>query len=413
MNNRAMRRFLGFSFIFAWFFAVPAAAQIALDQAAPAAVPAPQPSAIPARLKSPRATMETFLASMKAVIGGDQTKIGRAISTLDLSEVSSLVRNEKGRDLVWILKEVIDRTRVPDTKRFSTREKGDPYVFQIYAQGTLAIVFKQNEGWRFGVETVEALPAILDELVEQQKAEGVRQVELSHLPFHLRLRSQLPPAMKERTLVLEHWQWLGMLLIILLGVILDKLVSMLLSLGVRVWRDRFATGSYREVADSILRPLGLMAMAFVWWAGLNMLGLPAKALVVLLVSVKFLACLSTVWGAFRLVDLLGAFLRDKALGTETKLDDALVPLVTKTMKVFVTVMGVVFIADNLNVDVTSLLAGLGLGGLAFALAAKDVAGNLFGSITVLLDQTFHVGDWVIIGDVEGTVERIGFRSTRV
>jgi len=76
-------------------------------------------------------------------------------------------------------------------------------------------------------------------------------------------------------------------------------------------------------------------------------------------------------------------------------------------------MGAVFIADNLDVDVTSLLAGLGLGGLAFALAAKDVAGNLFGSITVLLDQTFHVGDWVVIGDVEGSVERIGFRSTRV
>jgi MscS family membrane protein len=83
------------------------------------------------------------------------------------------------------------------------------------------------------------------------------------------------------------------------------------------------------------------------------------------------------------------------------------------MKMFVTVMGMVFIADNLDVDVTSLLAGLGLGGLAFALAAKDVAGNLFGSVTVLLDQTFHVGDWVIVGDVEGSIEHIGFRSTRI
>ena len=413
MKNRVIRQFSDFIFIVAWFFAIPAAGQISLDQATPAAAPASEQRPIPASLESPRATMETFLASMKAVIGGDQTKIAKAISTLDLSEMSPLVRDEKGRDLVWILNEVIDRTRVPDTKRFATRAKGDPYVFQTYAQGKVSIVFKENEGWRFGVETVVALPAILDELVEQQKAEGVQPVELSHLPFHLRLRSQLPPAMKERTLVLEHWQWLGILLIILLGIVLDKLVSMLLSLGVRVWRDRFTTRSYREVTDSILRPLGLMAMAFVWWAGLNMLGLPAKALVILLVSVKFLACLSTVWGAYRLVDVLGAFLRDKALDTETKLDDALVPLVTKTIKVFVTVMGVVFIADNLDVDVTSLLAGLGLGGLAFALAAKDVAGNLFGSITVLLDQTFHVGDWVIIGDVEGTVERIGFRSTRV
>ena len=111
--------------------------------------------------------------------------------------------------------------------------------------------------------------------------------------------------------------------------------------------------------------------------------------------------------------MLRAFLLDKAQATQSKLDDALVPLLTKTVKVFVTVMGIIFIAENLDVDVTSLLAGLGLGGLAFALAAKDVAGNLFGSVTVLLDQTFHVGDWVVIGDVEGTVEKIGFRSTRI
>ena len=156
-----------------------------------------------------------------------------------------------------------------------------------------------------------------------------------------------------------------------------------------------------------------MAMAFTWWAGLNTLGLAAEVLVILLISVKFLAALSTVWAAYRLVDLLAAFLHDAAAKTESKLDDAVVPLVTKTMKVFVTVMGAVFIADNLNIDVTSLLAGLGLGGLAFALAAKDVAGNLFGSVTVLLDQTFNAGDWVIIGDVEGSVEHIGFRSTRI
>ena len=88
-------------------------------------------------------------------------------------------------------------------------------------------------------------------------------------------------------------------------------------------------------------------------------------------------------------------------------------MVTKSLKVFVVVIGIVFVADNLNVDVSSLLAGLGLGGLAFALAAKDLLGNFFGSLTVLLDRPFHIGDWVVIGDVEGTVEEVGFRSTRI
>lgn len=381
--------------------------------AEPAPVPVEQaPPSIPDSLASPRAAMETFLNAMQQVRDGDDGAMLQAISTLDLTDVNPLVRAEKGAEIAWMLQEVIDLTRKPNTRKFSTRKEGKPYVWNTYEQGAVAIVFDTGAGWRFGVDTVAALPALLDALLSKEQAEGA-ELDRTHLPVHLRLRASIPSELRNTTIVLEHWQWLGILLIILAGTILDKLVAVILRVVVRTWRTRFAEGAFRNLDDSILRPFGLMAMALVWWAGLNLLGLPAGVLVVLLVSVKFLACLSAVWGAYRLVDLLSAFLQDKAMATSSKVDDALVPLVTKTIKVFVTVMGFVFIADNLDVDVTSLLAGLGLGGLAFALAAKDVAGNLFGSITVLLDQTFHVGDWVVIGDVEGTVERIGFRSTRV
>lgn len=379
----------------------------------PTAQADPKPLPIPDTLKSPRATMETFLEAMNATRAGESERIEQAITTLDLSEVNPLVRSEKGLDLAWILQEVIDHTRIPDTQRFSNRTEGKPFVFHTYENGKIEIVFTENVGWRFSAATVAALPALLDEMSDTEKVEGADTSAAARLPIHLRLRNMIPADWKKPGFVLERWQWVAILAIILAGVLLDKLVSLLLSLGVRIWRKRFARGAFRRISDSILRPFGLMAMAFAWWAGLNMLGLPANVLVILLVSVKFLACFSTVWGAYRLVDLLSAFLQDTAMRTSSKLDDALVPLVTKTMKVFVTVMGIVFIADNLDIDVTSLLAGLGLGGLAFALAAKDVAGNLFGSITVLLDQTFHVGDWVIIGDVEGSVEHIGFRSTRI
>ncbi len=384
-------------------------AQTAADPAAPVVEPPP----ILDPLKSPRATMETFLNAMQGTRDGDDGQIEKAITTLDLSAVNALVRAEKGRDLAWILQEVIDRTRIPNTKRFSTRTTGKPFVFHTYEKGKVEIVFTEHVGWRFSVATVAALPALLDELSETEKVDGADPSETTRLPLHLRLRGMIPTKWKEQGLILEHWQWAAILAIVLAGIILDKLVAVVLSLIVKFWRTHLAKGAFRNISDSILRPLGLMAMAFAWWAGLNMLGLAADVLVILLISVKFLAALSTVWGAFRLVDLLAAFLQDAAAKTSSRLDDALVPLFTKTMKVFVTVMGAVFIADNLDVDVTSLLAGLGLGGLAFALAAKDVAGNLFGSITVLLDQTFHVGDWVIIGDVEGTVEHIGFRSTRI
>jgi MscS family membrane protein len=114
-----------------------------------------------------------------------------------------------------------------------------------------------------------------------------------------------------------------------------------------------------------------------------------------------------------LVDIAAIIVGQKAAASESKLDDLLVPLVRKTLKVFVAAFGLVFIAGNLDIDVSSLLAGLGLGGLAFALAAQDTVKNLFGSLTILVDRPFAVGDWVLIDNVEGTVEEVGIRSTRV
>ena len=120
-----------------------------------------------------------------------------------------------------------------------------------------------------------------------------------------------------------------------------------------------------------------------------------------------------VWLCYRLIDVLALWMDAKADSTETKLDYQLVPLITKTLKVFVALLGGIFVLQNLSVDVGSLLAGVGLGGLAFALAAKDTVANFFGSVMIFIDKPFQIGDWIVIGGVEGTVEEVGFRTTRV
>jgi MscS family membrane protein len=259
---------------------------------------------------------------------------------------------------------------------------------------------------------VAELPEILDGLGDARKVKGGAE-DARYLPWHLRVRETMPAWLRQAPFLLENWRWIGILVTIALGLLLDRLASLVLRLVVRRWKARSRRVELQEVSDDLLRPLGLMVMAFLWWVGINLLALPEAAMLILLVAVKFLAGLSMVWAAYRLVDLVSLYLLERARRTRTRLDDALVPLIPKTLKIFVTVVGIVFVADNLNIDITSLLAGLGLGGLAFALAAKDLVQNLFGSVSVLLDRTFSVGDWVVIGDVEGTVERIGFRSTRL
>jgi MscS family membrane protein len=116
---------------------------------------------------------------------------------------------------------------------------------------------------------------------------------------------------------------------------------------------------------------------------------------------------------FKLIDILAHYLHKEAKKSKSTLDDQLVPLVVRSLRILVATLGLLFILENFGYDITSLLAGLGLGGLAFALAAQDTVSNLFGSITVFSDKSFQLGDWISIGDIEGTVEDIGFRSTRI
>ena len=99
--------------------------------------------------------------------------------------------------------------------------------------------------------------------------------------------------------------------------------------------------------------------------------------------------------------------------TDNTLDDQLVPLVRKALRSFVVIIGALFILDNLDFNVTAFLAGLSIGGLAFALAAQDTIKNFFGSLMIFIDKPFQIGDWVTSGEIDGTVEEVGFRSTRI
>ncbi len=128
---------------------------------------------------------------------------------------------------------------------------------------------------------------------------------------------------------------------------------------------------------------------------------------------SLVAAVAIILVAYRAIDILVDVLARRAGETETMLDDSLVPLLRTSMRLFVAVVGILFVLQNLDVNVSSLIAGLGLGGLAIALAAQDTVRNLLGGVTIFADKPFEVGDWVVVDGVEGTVETVGFRSTRV
>ena len=210
-------------------------------------------------------------------------------------------------------------------------------------------------------------------------------------------------------------QWLGVLGVLLASFVAGKIISFCMERQARRLSEKAA--AVAMVLKSLSRPVTLLALGGGLYVAqlfltLEMAGKSFR--VTWLDFCRTLAVLAAGWSMYRLVDVLEHYLRRWTSKTETLLDDQLVPLVRKTLRVFVVIVAVLFLAQNIfKWDVAALLAGLGIGGLAMALAAKDTLANLFGSVTIFADRPFHMGDRVIISGQDGFVEEVGFRSTRL
>lgn len=120
-----------------------------------------------------------------------------------------------------------------------------------------------------------------------------------------------------------------------------------------------------------------------------------------------------IWAAVRVIDAVSEYLMDVARQRQSAMHGFL-PVLRKTGKFFVITVGVLMVIDNLGYNVSGILATLGIGGAALAFASKDTIANGFGTLMIILDRPFKVGDWIVVNDqVDGDVESIGLRSTKV
>jgi MscS family membrane protein len=126
------------------------------------------------------------------------------------------------------------------------------------------------------------------------------------------------------------------------------------------------------------------------------------------------AAVALFWFIFKLVSIVDFHLKKWAASTDSSIDDVLAPLAGKTLRVFIVIIGGILVIQNLTgVKIGPLLASLGIGGIAVALAARDSIANFFGTLTILFDKPFQVGERIIIDNYDGVVQDVGFRSTRI
>jgi len=131
-------------------------------------------------------------------------------------------------------------------------------------------------------------------------------------------------------------------------------------------------------------------------------------------AANFGGTFAVIWLIYRLVALLDARLMAWSGRTDSTIDDMLMPLIGKTLRIFILIIGTIILIQNVTgIEVGPLLASLGIGGLAIALAAKDSIANFFGTLTILFDKPFRIGERIVIDKYDGVVEQVGFRSTRI
>jgi MscS family membrane protein len=177
---------------------------------------------------SPRETLKTFLDGMADAKTGDTEQLNKAIKTLDLSDVNQLIRPEVGRDLAWSLYEIINRSGGIKSNRVSSKPNAtSPYTIKKLKTGTLQLSRDHLGRWVFNQDTIETLPAMVDE-VSKNNATANKALNKSLLPLHLKFRNQLPEWSRDDSFLLELWQWVCILLTIVFGSLADKLLSSLL-----------------------------------------------------------------------------------------------------------------------------------------------------------------------------------------
>lgn len=370
-----------------------------------------------ANFTSPQETMNYFLKTMKGYKTGDAAAIKLAVKALDTSKLDSATKVESSELAATRLIDTLDRLEYIDIKSIPSSHEGESWIYKkqsvslegVYHNVEIAIS-PIDKKWLFTSKTVSTISLFHQSLKGTKIVSGVTALST----WKTKLKERMPKWTGYRAFLLLNGQWLGIFLIILLSLFVEKIVRFIVGRYLTKLLNKKEIKFEKEKELHFTLPIGIMTFSGFWTLAVRVLEFQDGELSTFLRGGYVVFTVASVFAAYRVVDVLGAWLLEKAEKTENKYDDILVPLISKTSKFFVFCIGIIFIGNSLTLDMKSILAGMGIGGLAFAFAAKDTIANIFGSLTVLLDKPFQIGDLINIGgNIEGVVEQVGIRSTRV
>jgi MscS family membrane protein len=355
---------------------------------------------------TPRGSMHGFLTASRA------RDYERAAEYLDLRGLPS-DEQERAPELARRLKVVLDQTIWVDLENLSASNTGTP-----------------NDGqpaWKDRIGDIETMEGSVSLLMQRVPRAGYRvriwKVAAStvllvpglHAEFEpLWLEEWLPPVFFEEDLFgVELWKWLALAMLLagasLIALLMAGATTRLIGLLFTRGQEGFDTRIVRHVRG----PVRLALTVIFFEMGRRPVGLALEFRGTLVILERVLLVVAAAWLVFRLIDLGALALRARAERRETP---GAIPILipgARLAKLSIVLIGVLGVLGTLGVNISAVVAGLGVGGIAVALAAQRTLENLIGGITLYADRPVSVGDFCRWGDQIGTVEEIGLRSTRI
>ncbi len=383
---------------------LPASAQQLLpgQTSTNATTPVSAPAADPLGRNTPSGTLYGFLQAAQS---------GNYSIAAQYLQMPAARRQTQGEDIASKLKVVIDRSFSGDLRRISNQPDGTPQegvpldkqrVGTLNAgdvDADLILVHVSDAGsgriWLISSDTLARVP----ELYEQA---AVHQVE-----------TRLPQALvRHQFLGLPLWQWLAILLAIPVAVLLGWIAVQILRLPWYFWA-RYREHAIAKAWTSFVRPLWLVVGVLVHEILVSYVRIPVLPRHHYQQIASVVVVIGANWLLWRVLRELMRSVRQRAVLSGRMGTGSLMILAERVLKAAIFVLAVFVILGTLGFNLTTPLAGLGIGGIAVALAAQKTLENLFGGVSILGDEVIRIGDTCRFGDRTGTVEDISLRSTRI
>ncbi len=225
----------------------------------------------------------------------------------------------------------------------------------------------------------------------------------------------MSPVFHKKYLGIAGWQYLGFMVLILALVLINFILTYIIDLVIlRIFYNEEKLETYQhKLVFKIATYMSIIILVYFFNYFITKLLLPAHISKIVLLLTDILHTVIILLLLFYIISLIKIYLLKYTAQTESKLDDQLVPVFIKGLKIIIGFVALLHILALVGVNITALIAGASIGGLALALAAQDTFKNMFGSIMVFLDKPFQIGDFIMTSDIEGTVDNVGLRSTRI